>query len=186
MATSAEESDVGDDLTHLKNKASQSIENSDVVTDTERAETNTGTVQDTPVIPRETSIVRSCIPGCRYRSKGGGDQVRCCLCGIDVKPPHVSQHSSPLTVDILPLYAQYSFPGRTQTHLTTSSLDAPLTDGSATLCRIPSHRSSAHYHQSDTRLPKHTPGYQLLRCIRPPSPRSRARRQSLPLKTPGF
>ena len=105
---------------------------------------------------------------------------------IDVKTPHVSQHSSPLTVDILPLYAQYSFPGRTQTHLTTSSLVAPLTDGSATLCRIPSHRSSAHYHQSDTRLPKHTTGYQLLRCTRPHSPRSRARRQSLPLKSPGF
>ena len=80
----------------------------------------------------------------------------------------------------LPLYAQYSFPDRTQTHLTTSSLDAPLTDGSATLCRIPSHRSSAHYHQSDTRLPKHTTGYQLLRCIRPHSLCSRARRKACP------
>ena len=105
---------------------------------------------------------------------------------FDVKNPHISQHSSPPTVDILPLYAQYSFPGRTQTHLTTSSLVPPLTDGSATLCRIPSHRSSAHYHQSDTRLPKHTTGYQLLRCTRPHSPRSQARRQSLPLKSPGF
>ena len=99
---------------------------------------------------------------------------------------HWCKNSPRLTVDILPLYAQYSFPGRTQTHLMTSSLVAPLTDGSATLCRIPSHRSSAHYHQSDTRLPKHTMGYQLLRCTRPHSPRSRAWRQSLPLKSPGF
>ena len=75
---------------------------------------------------------------------------------------------------------------RSHTNTSDDVVTGPLTDGSATLCRIPSHRSSAHYHQSDTRLPKHTTGYQLLHCIRPHSPRSRARRQSLPLKSPGF
>ena len=82
MATSGEESAVGDDVIHLKNKASQSIENNDGVTDTDRVQMNTDTAQETPGSPSETSIVRSCIPGCRYRSKGGGDQIRCCVCGI--------------------------------------------------------------------------------------------------------
>ena len=101
------------------------------------------------------------------------------MAAVDVKTPHVSQHSSPLTVDILPLYAQYSFPGRTQTHLTTSSLDAPLTDGIAQHSAESRHTDPLHTITSRTHDCQKTPraiGFSAayVHTVRAPGPEDKA------------
>ena len=52
------------------------------VVDTEDGTTNTATPRAVSGTSTETSQPRSCIPSCRHRTKGGGDQIRCFLCGV--------------------------------------------------------------------------------------------------------
>ena len=52
------------------------------VVDTEDGTTNTATPWPVSGTSTETWQPWSCIPSCCHRTKGGGDQIRCCLCGV--------------------------------------------------------------------------------------------------------
>ena len=80
----------------------------------------------------------------RYQARPQGEQDSWCKNSPRLSTQFPTHRCHPAFVHLI------DFPvAHTNTHLMTSSLDAPLTDGNATL-RILSHRSSAHFITSQT------------------------------------